>query len=340
MPKKNKIKWDARWAEAKRKCRLNAETVRMAKALSLNPRKLIKNIPSKAQPWKAPVQVWVREMYAKSQAKAARKRAKREMTQANNENAGAADGFATVEMRQQHAVVPRDRDARLVDQALIPFPEDRPDNGLSDEDSPDFEEGGWLNDGPPGNKEIAEQNRFMLRRQEDFRIAPDRVANALWDVPAVRKVALFGSVAAPLEKEVPRFREFRRAGIAVWHECKDVDLAVWVDDLSSLKRLQRARSKALNDLLRDMDIGVAHHQVEMFILEPGTNRYLGTLCGFGHCPRGKPECAVAGCGATPFLRQNEGFTFRSDALASERAVVLYDRDHASSEEPDLDEIPF
>ena len=110
MPKKNKIKWDARWAEAKRKCRLNAETVRMAKELGMNPRKLVKNIPSKAQSWKAPVQVWVRDMYAKSQAKAARKRAKREMTQANNENAGAADGSATVEMKQPHPVDPRDLD--------------------------------------------------------------------------------------------------------------------------------------------------------------------------------------------------------------------------------------
>ena len=108
MPKKNKIKWDARWAEAKRKCRLNAETVRMAKELGMNPRKLIKNIPSKAQPWKAPVQVWVRDMYARSQAKAARKRAKREMAQADNKNVGIADGSATVE--KPHPVDPPDLD--------------------------------------------------------------------------------------------------------------------------------------------------------------------------------------------------------------------------------------
>jgi len=53
------------WAEAKKKCRLNEETVRMAKEIGLNPRSLIKNIPSKTQKWKAPVHVWIREMYQK-----------------------------------------------------------------------------------------------------------------------------------------------------------------------------------------------------------------------------------------------------------------------------------
>ncbi len=42
----------------------------MAKELGLNPRSLIKNIPNKSEPWKAPVNAWVREMYAKRQVKA------------------------------------------------------------------------------------------------------------------------------------------------------------------------------------------------------------------------------------------------------------------------------
>ncbi|UCE48303.1 MAG: hypothetical protein JSW47_22225 [Phycisphaerales bacterium] len=49
MPKKNKQpqnKKDKLWAEAKRRCCLNAEDVRMAKEMGLNPRSLIKNIPS------------------------------------------------------------------------------------------------------------------------------------------------------------------------------------------------------------------------------------------------------------------------------------------------------
>ena len=46
---------DELWKEAKRKCRLNAEDIALAKRLGFNPRSLIKNIPNKSQPWKAPV---------------------------------------------------------------------------------------------------------------------------------------------------------------------------------------------------------------------------------------------------------------------------------------------
>jgi hypothetical protein len=41
------------WIECKRKCRLNEEDIALAKKLGLNPRSLMKNIPSKSQPWKA-----------------------------------------------------------------------------------------------------------------------------------------------------------------------------------------------------------------------------------------------------------------------------------------------
>ena len=56
---------DELWAECKRKCRLNADDIALAKRLGLNPRSLIKNIPNKSEPWKAPVKVWLREIEAK-----------------------------------------------------------------------------------------------------------------------------------------------------------------------------------------------------------------------------------------------------------------------------------
>lgn len=43
------------WQDAQKKCRLNPEDVTLAKRLGLNPRSLIKNIPSPKEPWKAPV---------------------------------------------------------------------------------------------------------------------------------------------------------------------------------------------------------------------------------------------------------------------------------------------
>jgi len=61
------------WREAKRKCRLNNEDIELAKRLGLNPRSLIKNIPNKSEPWKAPVKDWLRNIDEKRRKKAAQK---------------------------------------------------------------------------------------------------------------------------------------------------------------------------------------------------------------------------------------------------------------------------
>lgn len=76
-------------------------------------------------------------------------------------------------------------------------------------------------------------------------------------------------------------------------------------------------------LLRETGIGVAHHQLDVFLLESGCDRYLGQLCTFRTCPKGKPECLVLGCGATPFLRQLENFVLAPDALAPGRTILLF-----------------
>jgi catalase (peroxidase I) len=71
-------KKDVEWAEAKKKCRLNEETLKMAQQMGLNPRSLIKNIPNKSEQWKAPVNVWIQEMYEKRQIKALKKKVQKE----------------------------------------------------------------------------------------------------------------------------------------------------------------------------------------------------------------------------------------------------------------------
>lgn len=63
--------------------------------------------------------------------------------------------------------------------------------------------------------EIDEQNDCMLKRQHHFRMAADVLAEAFGDFDEVEAVAVIGSVAVTLWKEIPRFREFRRAGIEV-----------------------------------------------------------------------------------------------------------------------------
>jgi hypothetical protein len=62
---------DAQWAECKCKCRLNEEDIARAKRLGLNPHSLVKNIPNKSEPWKAPVKDWLREIEAKRDKKTA-----------------------------------------------------------------------------------------------------------------------------------------------------------------------------------------------------------------------------------------------------------------------------
>ena len=175
----------------------------------------------------------------------------------------------------------------------------------------------------PSRAEIAEQDRYQLKRQQDFRVAADAVAAALSEFDEVETIALFGSVARPLAREVPRFLPYHRLGIEILHECKDVDLAVWLTRTDRLRDLSRARGRAVSKLFPATGIGVAHHQVDIFMFAPDHNRYLGRLCYFAQCPKGKPACRVEGCGATPFLQQHENFVLAADALSAE--VSLFNR---------------
>lgn len=72
------------WQEAKTKCRLNNEDIELAKRLGLNPRSLIKNIPNKSEPWKAPVKIWLHEMDDKRQKKAEQKQHRRAKAAGSN----------------------------------------------------------------------------------------------------------------------------------------------------------------------------------------------------------------------------------------------------------------
>jgi len=287
------------WAAAKRLCRLSVEEVRMARELGLNPRKLSKHVPSPAQPWKLPVGQWVRELHGKSHG------------------APPSEPRRPPRRPPEHAQGP----AFAFDDGFETFQDDTL----------------WL-DPDPTQSEIEDEDRLRLRHREAFRSAADYVAAAFARLTFVQRVVLFGSVAQPPRKETPRQRRYRRAGARLWHESKDVDLGVWVSEVSDLKALQRARGRALNDLLVDLEMGVAHHQVDVFLFEPRTDRYLGRLCHFGVCPKDKPECRVAGCEAALFLRQHDGFVFDPRSLEHGR-VVLYDRAKGLPP-PATDDIPF
>src|SRR5688572_5145298 len=94
---------------------------------------------------------------------------------------------------------------------------------------------------------IDKQNRYLLERQRQFRLAADIVTQAWMSFSEVCAIAVIGSVAKPLWKEVPRFREFRRTGVELWHECSDLDLALWVSSQHRLGELRRAATHALRE---------------------------------------------------------------------------------------------
>ncbi|MDB5488168.1 MAG: hypothetical protein JWQ58_1883 [Reyranella sp.] len=172
--------------------------------------------------------------------------------------------------------------------------------------------------------EIEQQNRYMLLQQRQYRMAADVVTDGLAAFAEVQAVAVIGSVAKPLWKEVPRFSEFRRARIEVWHECKDLDLAVWLESQDRLGELRIAVAQSLSAAFKaGIGVSVTSNQVDLFLFEPGSDRYLGRLCHYNRCPKDKPDCFVAGCGTIPFNKRIDGFTPYAGILAS--MATLYVR---------------
>jgi hypothetical protein len=173
---------------------------------------------------------------------------------------------------------------------------------------------------------IDEQNQYQLARQREFRAAADVITSAFTAFSEVVAIAVIGSVAGPLWKEVPRFREFRRAGVEVWHECFDLDLAVWLESLDRLGEMRRAFGLALRSGWNaGTGPSTAEHQADIFLFEPASDRYLGRLCSFNACPKGKPDCLVPGCGAIAFNKVIADFVPRADLLATARQSMLYER---------------
>jgi hypothetical protein len=324
----------AEWDEARRRCRLTAEALAMAKELGLSPRSLVKNIPNPRERWKAPVEDWVRGLHLKRFGR----------------RPPAASIMATVRVAPpppaETAPPPASAPPLPAEEVVAPQPEppsevvneleaaeealsERAARGEVDPDQFGYEMERLERETPVSDGEVADDNRRMLQRRDGFRRFADLFAEVAAKLDFVQRIVLFGSVAAPLQKEVPRFARLRRARAAIWHECKDVDLAIWIGDLSRLRELKRAVSDATNQwqtiAARENLPGIPHHQVDVFVLEPGTDRYRGNLCHYGQCPKGKPECEVAGCGAQPFLRLYDDFEFDRLAPRREPAVVLFDR---------------
>lgn len=174
--------------------------------------------------------------------------------------------------------------------------------------------------------EIDAQNRMMLERQRQFRVAADTVVDAWAAFPEVQAVAVIGSVAKALWKEVPRFTSFRRQRIEIWHESSDLDLALWLDSQERLGDLRRAAGQALRRAYElGTGAGIVTHQLDVFLFAAGSDQDLGRICDFSECPKGKLECLVPGCGAVPFNKRIAEFKPHADLLAPAAYSTLYER---------------
>ncbi|WP_293867618.1 hypothetical protein [uncultured Alsobacter sp.] len=175
-------------------------------------------------------------------------------------------------------------------------------------------------------KRIDEQNEYLLRQQRHLRIAADVVAEALAEFEEVEAVAVVGSVAKPLWKEVPRFAGFRQKRIELWHECFSVDLAVWLDHQHRLAQLRQASNKVLREAYEaGKGISVANHQVNMLLFPAGSSAFAGVLCHYKECPRGKIDCRAPGCGTVPYNRVVMNFVQRPSLLEGVEEAMLYRR---------------
>jgi hypothetical protein len=304
----NRQKEDA-WREAKRRCHLTEEEVRMAKELGFQPKSLIKNIPSPSQKWKAQVNDWVRSQYEK-------KIGSRKPPDAPPPAVPAASVPQPGEERR-NAEQPWPDKPEIIELPPLDLDYEFRDEEFPNDDFCSFE---------PPDGGIEEQNGLMLRRQQLFRWSAQAIAVAMSELPEVEKVAAFGAASQPLKMEVPRFHEFRRQRIKILHKCAGLDLAVWLNDFSQLQILKKTMARALA-LTQDTAYGgVAHHQVDVHVFDSSSGEYRGGLCIFGQCPKaGKRECRVPGCGAQPFLQQIAGYRFRPAIFTAAPKVILFDR---------------
>jgi hypothetical protein len=369
---------DEEWAEAKRLCRLSQEEVRMAKALGMRPRTLIGNRPGPRQRWKAPVPEWVRGLYAERFGHRRDDRPRPlpspphprrhgrqdcdpwdlEFGEACASDEAWLDAEGTAEL---HATEERDgsEGCRGEDPSGAALASDLE---WDEEESAELEgiDHYWIEiphvEDPLRTlerervKAAAERATRLLRRLEGLRAAANAVAAAFALLPAIERVALFGFVARPFERQIRLLAEPRLATTALWHECEGVELAAWVGDTADLKALHDARCTALDSVFAATRFPLARRHVDVFLLEPGTDRCLGRLCRFRTCPKGKPECRAPGCGAVRFLRRHTGFALDPRSLDPARSTLLFDRASAFGPpsldrwEDDLpgedDDIPF
>jgi len=153
-----------------------------------------------------------------------------------------------------------------------------------------------------------DENKYRLKIYDDIKIAANYLIVEFNKDKNVEKIKIIGSISRPLSKEIVKSGKYK--GKLLYHNCKDLDLLIWFSNLNELEKLRKSRFIALNKLLDEKKIGIAHHQIEIFIVDSLTDKYVGRFCFYKKCPNNKIECIQKDCGKVKLLKKdNEDFIF-------------------------------
>lgn len=97
---------------------------------------------------------------------------------------------------------------------------------------------------------------------------------------------------------------------------KDVDIAVYIDDMTAVAVLSDAERHTTNITLG----------MDTWVFDANKN-FLGHICQRGpkRCPTNSVECGVPGCGEVKTLKKREGFVFDKDLFFKTLGKVLWER---------------
>lgn len=230
------------WPEAKEICELDPCDIAMAQRLSIGPNALVRAIPEPMQRWKPPVDMWIREMYAKKFGEVL-----------------SEEPPPPVEFRPQVVhILPRNSDWPWPDDPQIP--EFTPcDPGVDwDDENEDLEIAG------------------ILRHQRLYRWAAQSIAISLYAVPEVQSVAAFGSAALPLPNDISH--HCADLDLAVWmsrfDDLKALQIAIW----NGLGKIEEAHGVHLAHYevdvhLIDFSTGLYRGRLCSFTVCPKRNRW-------------------------------------------------------------------
>ncbi len=193
--------------------------------------------------------------------------------------------------------------------------------------------------------------------------AVESVVEEMAKVPSVKKVAIIGSLAKTAKKiqerdrlfggtlpvnaeddlredtnpsdhnHVMLFSDSKRSRSKQMH---DVDLAVWVSGLKDLRSIRHALAMGVKNFIANGNFGVSNNEFDVFLLDATSSKYLGNLCSYARCPKGKEDCQTPACGEVRFLKLYRGFTFYPDSVNSADRIDVYDAPEALSIQPQFD----